>query len=236
MAKLLVFGPTAFLLLIVAVSAFAEAPVIVVTGFGSAEAQPDRVIIEFSLLSRDKSAAAAGEANARRVPPILAALRAMGVPDSAFTTVGFAVQPPWDFRRGMRKEGTKESSAMHRIRVRVSEIRMAGSIVENVLDNGADRIETVSFSVSGLDSARQSALTQAVNQAHDDALAMARAAGGELGDLIEVTTQGTAAPPRTNEVRYQNLIATTTAPLSITPGPTIVTVTVLGRWTFVEKK
>ena len=214
-------------------TAIAAEPLIVVTGSGSAEIQPDRVTIEFSVLDRAKSAADASEASARRTQPILAALRNLGVPDSAVTSSGFAVQPTWDHKRGVRKD---ESMATHRLRIRVSEIRKAGAIVEAVLDKGADRIETVSFSVSNADSARESALAKAVREARDDAEVMAHAAGGRLGSLIEITTQGTAAPPRAYETRSMSATVSQSVLPSITPGPTIVTVTVLGRWTFSEKK
>lgn len=202
--------------------------VVVVTGSGWVEVQPDRVTIEFTVQSRGKTAAEASDVNAKRTQPVLAALRRLGIPDTAITSAGFAVQPPWDYRRGVRKES--ESTATHRIRVRVSETRTAGTIVETVLDNGADRIETVSFSASSTDSARQAALTQAVRQARDDAAIMAKAAGGELGPLIEVTTQGTAVPPRAFEVRAMNAVASPSTVPSITPGPIVVSTTVLGRW------
>jgi uncharacterized protein YggE len=208
-------------------------PLIVVTGRGAAEVQPDRVTIEFTVVNRAKSAAEASDENTRRTKPILSALHVLGVPDSAVTSAGFAVQPSWDYKRGIRKEN--ESAATHRIRVRVSEIRAAGSIVETILDNGADRIESVSFTVSSLDSARQAALTLAVREARGDAEIMARAAGGELGPLIEVTTQGTAAPPRA-EIRAGMSTAVASSVPSITPGPTTVSVTVLGRWAFVGRK
>ena len=67
------------------------------------------------------------------------------------------------------------------------------------------------------------------------------------GSLIVVTGSGsaemqpdrvtiTAAPPRAFESRLQaGTISTGTLP-SITPGPITVTVTVLGRWGFVERK
>jgi len=215
-------------------SAQGAEPIIVVTGTGSAEIQPDRVTVEFTVLNRAKSAAEASEGSARRTQPILAALRALGVPDTAVTSAGFAVQPPWDPKRGTRKEN--ESVATHRIRVRVSEISTAGTIVETLLDAGADRIEAVNFTVSSIDSARAAALSGAVRQARGDAVVMARAAGGKLGSLIEVTTQGTAAPPRSYEVHSAMMSVTLPPSPSITPGPTIVTVTVLGRWAFVERK
>jgi uncharacterized protein YggE len=220
--------------LIAAGNAGAEEPIIVVTGSGSAEVQPDRVTIEFSVLNKAKTAAEASEGNARQAEPILAALRVLGVPDSAVTSAGFVVQAPWDPKKGTRKEN--ESVATHRIRVKVGEIRTAGTIVETVLDSGADRIEAVSFSVSSTDSAREAALNQAVRQARTDAEVMARAAGGRLGSLIEITTQGTAAPPRTHELRAGLVMTSHATSPSITPGPTVVTVTVLGRWAFVEQE
>lgn len=214
-------------------SSLAADHLIVVTGSGSAEMQPDRVTIEFSVVNRAHSAAEASSVNAQRTRPILDALRALGIPDTAVTSAGFAVQPSWDYKRGARKD---ESTATHRLRVRIAEVRNAGAIVETVLDHGADRIEVVSFSASNADSGREAAIRQAVQQARGDAEVMARAAGGTLGPLIEVTTQGTAAPPRTFEGRLMMAsISAGTLP-SITPGPTIVSVTVLGRWGFVEQK
>jgi uncharacterized protein YggE len=67
-------------------AAGAEEPLIVVTGSGSAEIQPDRVTIEFTVVNKAKTAAKASEENAREAEPILAALRAMGVPDTAVTS------------------------------------------------------------------------------------------------------------------------------------------------------
>lgn len=208
--------------------------VIVVTGSGSAEVPPDRVTIEFTVQNRARTAAEASDQNALRTRPILAALHRLGVPDSAVTSAGFGVQPQWDRRTGERKES--QSLAMHRVRVKVSEIRLAGSIVEAVLDSGADRVESVSFTVSDIDSAREAAISEAVSKARGDAEVMARAAGGRLGGLIEVTTQGTAAPPRAYDLHasYVSATASGSGAPSITPGPTMVTVTVLGRWGFVE--
>jgi len=225
---------TGFSAFILTSTAAAAEPVIVVTGSGSAEVPPDRVTIEFMVQNRSRTAAEASDENARKTRPILEALHRLGVPDTAVTSAGFAVQPPWDPRTGARKEN--QSLAMHRVRVKVKEIRSAGSIVEAVLDTGADRIESVSFTVSDLDSARESALSEAVAQARGDADVMARAAGGQLGRLIEVTTQGTASPPRAYDLHlsYVNATASGSGTPSITPGPTMVSVTVLGRWEFVE--
>ena len=220
-----------FALILICGTASAE-PVIVVTGSGSAEVPPDRVTIEFTVQNRSRTAAEASDENARKTRPILAALHRLGVPDTAVTSAGFAVQPPWDPRTGARREN--QSVAMHRVRVQVREIRAAGSIVEAVLDSGADRIESVSFTVSDIDSAREASIAEAVAQARGDAEVMARAAGGRLGQLIEVTTQGTAAPPRELRAGLSMVTGGGSGTPSITPGPTRITVTVLGRWGFVE--
>ena len=52
-------------------TALAAGPLIVVTGSGSAEMQPDRVTIEFTVVNRARSAAEASTANAQRTRPIL---------------------------------------------------------------------------------------------------------------------------------------------------------------------
>src|SRR6266436_2598639 len=103
-ARILAVALAALAELLATGSADAGESVIVVTGSGSVEVQPDRVTIEFTVLSRAGSAAEASEGSVRRTAPILAALHTLGVPDSAITSTVFAVQPSWDFKRGMRKE------------------------------------------------------------------------------------------------------------------------------------
>jgi uncharacterized protein YggE len=177
--------------------AAAEESVIVVTGSGAAEVRPNLVTIEFFVVTRARSAAEASQLNASRTNSILAALRSMGIPDTATTSIGYAVQPSWDPKRGTHKE--RESTATHRI-----------------------------------DSVREAALTEAVEQARRGAESMARAAGGDLGTLIEVTTQWQSAPPPTPRGLFRlELPVNLPSGPAITPGPMVVTASVLGRWAFV---
>jgi uncharacterized protein YggE len=215
--------------------AAAEESVIVVTGSGAAEVRPNLVTIEFFVVTRARSAAEASQLNASRTNSILAALRSMGIPDTATTSIGYAVQPSWDPKRGTQKE--RESTATHRMRVRIAEIRTVGAIVESVLDGGADRVESIAFSASSIDSVRDAALTEAVEQARRGAESMARAAGGDLGTLIEVTTQWQSAPPPTPRGLFRlELPVNLSTAAAITPGPMVITASVLGRWTFADRR
>jgi uncharacterized protein YggE len=192
--------------------AAAEESVIVVTGSGAAEVRPNLVTIEFFVVTRARSAAEASQLNASRTNSILAALRSMGIPDTATTSIGYAVQPSWDPKRGTQKE--RESTATHRMR--------------------ADRVELIAFSASSIDSVRDAALTEAVEQARRGAESMARAAGGDLGTLIEVTTQWQSAPPPTPRGLFRlELPVNLSTAAAITPGPMVITASVLGRWAFV---
>jgi uncharacterized protein YggE len=121
----------------------------------------------------------------------------------------------------------------HRVRVETSDLTNVGPIVDAGVAAGAEAT-SITFKVTNIDSARQQALAEAVAQARADADAMASAAGGELGPLIELTTQGTARAPSLEARALKTGIID--VPTSITPVDQYVNVTVVGRWEFRESK
>lgn len=113
--------------------------------------------------------------------------------------------------------------ARNSIRVRMSELDGVGAVIDVALDAGANRVDAVQFNAASLDDARREALAGAIERARGDAEIMARAAGGTLGALIEVTTEW----PETRFTRqYLGAFAATT----ISPAAQTVSVNVLTRW------
>ena len=76
---------------------------------------------------------------------------------------------------------------------------------------------------------------RAVANARADAEAMAQAAGGRLGSLIELSTQGPTVPPRPMFDLAARAKVAMAEPTPINPGQQTVTVFVTARWAFVPK-
>jgi uncharacterized protein YggE len=74
------------------------------------------------------------------------------------------------------------------------------------------------------------ALAAAVQRARGDAEAMAKGAGGNLGDLIEVTSQTGTGPVQPFAARMS--LQATTTPINL--GTQTVSAEILARWLFVR--
>ena len=74
------------------------------------------------------------------------------------------------------------------VRADVRRIDDVGKLIDAALAKGANEISSLQFYSSKADSARRAALAAAVADARADAEVLARAAGGTLGALVELST------------------------------------------------
>lgn len=106
-------------------------------------------------------------------------------------------------------------------------------MVDAALGAGANLINSLSFYASNIDEPRRQAISLAVASARADAEAMARAAGGSLGALLELSTGGATVPPRPMfDMAARGKMALQVEATPINPGQQTVTVYVSARWQF----
>ncbi len=233
MAKL--FSTTAFCLAaLIAMPAVAKAgePQISTSGSGTVLASPDRAQVDFSIISRAKRSEEASSANAAVSGKVYRKLKEIGFARETVYTVHYGVNTEYGpFVAGKRPEVTG-FAAVHRMRVLTGDLRMAGTIIDAVMDAGAAEIDGITFTSSKMDSLRQAALEIAVRNAIGDAGAMARAAGGSLGELIELATPEAQHyfPVESMALKSRSFDEAT----SIVAQEISVTATVAGRWRFVK--
>jgi uncharacterized protein YggE len=89
------------------------------------------------------------------------------------------------------------------------------------------------FKASNPDELRRTALAQAVTKARADAEALARAAGGSLGALLELTSMDIGGPPIIRRSFSADAMAVMKTATPIEPGTEMLTVGVTARWQFV---
>lgn len=207
----------------------APAARIVVEGHGRLELPPDLAVVRVTIETRAESPDAAAAANAERQEAVLAALRGAGAEGGDLATVGYGVQPNWQWRDGERY--LDGYVARTTLRARTSDLDRVGGWIDAAIDAGADQIEGVSFELSDPETARREALTVAVRNARRDAEAMAAAAGGRLGALLELST-GSGRPP-SPEPMMRTMAAESSTDTRIVAGEQTVTATVTASWTFV---
>ncbi|MGI9078992.1 MAG: SIMPL domain-containing protein [Gemmatimonadaceae bacterium] len=207
----------------------APVPHVSTTGVGEVRVVPDRATIFIGVETRAPTAAAASAANARQQRAVMDALRVLGIGPAQMSTSEYSVYPEQVFEpdKGDRTPKTVGYVVRNTLRVEVRQIDQIGALLDAALTKGANTINSLQFTSSKADSARREALTSAVSRAEADALAIARAGGSCLGEVIELTTQDGYRPVFMERSMARGAAQDATP---ITPGELTVTVQVAGRW------
>jgi uncharacterized protein YggE len=119
------------------------------------------------------------------------------------------------------------------VKAETHHVEQAGTMIDAALGAGANVINSLSFYAASIDAPRREAIAAAVTSARADAEAMARAAGGSIGTLLEMSTQGPTMPPRPMFDTMARSMAAKAEPTPINPGLQTVNVFVTARWQFV---
>lgn len=206
-------------------------PQIVVSASAEVRATPDRASVSVGVQSRAATAAEAAAQNSRKQRAVIEAIKAKGVPAEQIGTSQFNVMPETRYdREGQAAPRTISYLVSNVVNVELRRIDQVGPVIDAALGAGANQINSLSFGLSAADSARRAALTLAVAKARADAEAMARAAGGSLGTLIELQAGETFSPPM--PMRMMEMKATSDASVPVEPGQETVRATVSARWQF----
>lgn len=199
---------------------------------GETRAAPDRATILFSVQTRGATAAAAGEENAARQTAVMNALRQAGVAADAVQTVSYTINPDYQWDEPRRTQRIVGYVARNVIRLEVRELARIGPLIDVALRAGANEVSSLQFYSSRREELRLQAVALAVSRACAEASAIARAAGGTLGPLIQAsTTDGYMPPPPPPMPMMRAEAAQADTP--ITPGDLEIRVNVGTRWRFV---
>jgi uncharacterized protein len=208
-------------------------PQIVVSGVGETRVTPDRAIINIGVYSRATTAAAAARENARKQQAIIDTLRVFGIPREQISTTQFNVSPEM---RHIPQSGRNEItgySVSNTVRVEVRQLDQVAAVIDAALAKGANQINSLDFFVFNADEPRRRALTQAIERARLDAETMARAAGGSLGTLLELSTGYAPIPMARQEYAMAARAQTADVATPIEPGQEMIRAVVTARWQFV---
>lgn len=207
-----------------------QVPQIAVTARGEIKVTPDRANIQISVQTRAATAAAAANENATKQAAVIAALRALGLTADQISTINYNVYPE------QRYEPNKEPAIIgynvtNTVSVDVRKLSQVGPVIDAALSKGANMISSLQFYASNTDDARRTAIASAVQKARADADAAARAAGGSIGDLLEISIGAYSVPPPRPMMRVSAAMAEQ-AQTPINPGEQTLSVDVSTRWRF----
>ena len=209
-------------------------PQIIVSANGEVKATPDRANIQLGVETQAKTAAAASAENNRKQTAVLAAIRALGIPSSSITTSSFSVSPiqRWDDKE--KKTVIDGYQVSNLVVVLVGKIELTGGVIDAALASGANRVAGLSFELSDPSKAREDAISKAVAQARREAEVAAKASGGTIGDLIELTINAYEPPRAVPMYAMAKMASADASPTPVSEGTLTVQVNIATRWLYVK--
>jgi uncharacterized protein YggE len=202
-------------------------PTITASGEGRREMEPDKATIVLGVETRARTPAAAASANADRMTAIRAALTRASVAARDIATARYSLH----FEVG-RTPADTQYVATNMVTVTTRQLDQVGRLIDTGLGAGANNINSLQYDLSDRTAAQAGALADAVTNAKRQAEIMAEAAGGRLGELIELGTQpGEYRPFFAADVAMR--MQAGAAPTPVSPGAVMVSASVSGRWRFV---
>lgn len=178
-----------------AVPSFGLAGEIVVHGQGSVEQAPDMATITLGSQFAAKQADDALDQVSEATATVLATLTELGVEAKDVQTSGLYLNPVWDDsynRHGGRN--IRGYSAGNTVHIRVRDLDKLGGLLDQVVEDGANTFNGLSFGLQDSTDAKNEARRRAVADARAKAELYAEAAGVSLGKIIELTDGVTSSP------------------------------------------
>jgi uncharacterized protein YggE len=207
-------------------------PQILTSAQGEVRVTPDRATVMVGVQTRAATAADAAAQNSRKQRAVIDAIKARGVPAEQIGTSGFSVVPETRYDKDQTPH-TTGYLVNNVVTVDLRRIDLVGPVIDASLGAGANQINSLQFGVSNADSARRAALTAAVQKARADAEAIARAAGGSLGELIELSASDMySPPPRPMAMVMRTVAAGQASDVPVEAGEETIRAGVTARWQF----
>jgi uncharacterized protein YggE len=195
--------PIAFLFvaaLLAPISAMAQAPerpqsqpLVVVAGEGVVRAAPDRVVVLIAVESRARDPRDAQRQNATVMTAVQGRLRQAGIPPDAVRTLGYDLQPEFDYAGG--RQTLRGYLARNTIEVTLDTLERTGEVIDLSIGAGATSIHNLRFDLKSRANAEREALRLAVADARARAEAAAEGAGQRIERIWRIEESTTVRPP-----------------------------------------
>ncbi len=139
------------------------------------------------------------------------------------TTGGYSLNPEYD-QRASEKPRIIGYSAQNSVTVHTGALELVGALIDSAIAAGANRVNSLNFSVKDDTKARSEAIAIATRDARAQAEALASALGVKLGKVLKATTVAQARPIPMRMGRAMAMSASAATPVE--PGEVTVSATV----------
>lgn len=169
-----------------------------VQGSGSYSTAPDRASISIGVSSYADSAAEAQQQNAVAAAAIRTKLESLGIDSNNIQTKDYSFYPVYNNDANHTNE-IKGYNADNTVYVTVEDVQSLGEIIDASIACGANRINSIDFTVKAPQKLQQKAMQAAIRDAREKADILANAAGKRIVNVLSITENRTHIQSRSLE-------------------------------------
>lgn len=186
-----------------------------VSGEGVHAVEPDVAVVRFGVVTRDTEPEAARRDNASAAARAMDAVRGLGIEERSIRMENLRLQPWREWNNEARRWEERGFEAVRDIVVRVEDLNRLPEVVTRVVQEGANRLNQVSYEIRDRQAAGNIALTKAVEAARAKAELMTSTLGVRLGEVRSISEQQYDFP----RPMYRNEVALSAAMDVAAPEP-----------------
>lgn len=158
---------------------------------------PDQVSVVLGITTESAKTRKAMADNSRKMQALIRELQALGLTEKDYKTQNFRVQPVWSSRpKGAGSEWRSRIIAYrvsNSLLVTTPALKLIGDIIASAAKAGANQVNSVSFSLSNERQYRQQAITQAMENAKQDAQTLVMASGDKIKRTLSLNLDNSSA-------------------------------------------
>lgn len=141
--------------------------IIRVIGEGKITVKPDQAKVTLGVVTEDMELQNAQQNNAIIIDKIQKSLVTLSIPEEQIQTIRYSIQPQYDFIDG--KQHFRGYQVEHILSITIDQINGVGKVVDTAVNNGANIVSGISFTISDSTYYERQALSAAVLDAYQKA-------------------------------------------------------------------
>ena len=164
---------------------------VTVVGHGEVKGQPDTATVQIGVETEAPAAKDALAQNTSQAQALQAKLKELGVADKDMQTSNVSIYPTYG-ADGRQLTGSRIANS---VVVKIRDLSKAGTLLDQVVQAGANSVNGVSFSVDDPNALLGQAREQAIQDAKARAELLAKASGATVGEVLVITENVGSQPP-----------------------------------------
>ncbi len=163
---------------------------IVVSGYAELLVNPDHATVDIGVVTSDKVTTKALQANNVEMQRVVAAIKALGIPEDAMQTSEFSISA----LHPKSKDGDSDDESVtlgyqvsNKVTVSVTDLKKVADVIDAAVSAGANSSNSVNFNLKNHSAFDDQALAAAVRDARHNADVMASAEHASVGRMIGMT-------------------------------------------------